>query len=102
MDGYRDPRDTYRVVLGAGDTLRATLNGPAAGDMDLRLWRPGTPTLRRSRVFARTWLAASSLGPSSQESLTFPADRGGTYAVEVDGGSGRGAYRLLLTRNPGR
>ena len=102
VDGYRDPRDTYRVVMAAGDTLRATLNGPAAGDMDLRLWRPGTPTLRRSRLFARTWLAASSLGPSSQESLTFTAARGGTYSVEVDGGGGRGAYRLLLTRNPGR
>ncbi len=98
VSGYRDPRDGYRVVLQAGDTLTVNLNGSPDTDMDLRLWRPKTPTLRRSKVFARTWLAASSFGPRSQEYLTFTAASGGIYVVEVDGGGGRGTYRLQLTR----
>lgn len=98
---WRDPSDGYRVVLSAGDVFTAQLNGPVGTDMDLRLWRPGTPTLRRSKAFARTWQAAGSFGPASQESLRFTVATSGVYTIEVDGGGGAGPYRLTLSRSRG-
>ena len=98
---WRDPGDGYRVVLSAGDVFTAQLNGPVGTDMDLRLWRPGTPTLRRSKAFARTWQAAGSFGPASQESLRFTVATSGVYTIEVDGGGGAGPYRLTLSRSRG-
>ncbi len=38
---FGDPRDGYVVELAAGDRLSARLQGPAAADLDLVLWRPG-------------------------------------------------------------
>lgn len=98
---WRDPSDGYRVVLDAGDVFTAQLDGPAGTDMDLRLWRPNTPTLRRSKAFARTWQAAGSFGPASQESLQFTVSTSGVYTIEVDGGGDAGAYRLTLNRSRG-
>ncbi|HWH15612.1 MAG TPA: S8 family serine peptidase, partial [Miltoncostaeaceae bacterium] len=99
---WRDPRDGYRVVLRAGEGVDARLRGPAAADLDLRLWRPGTPAPRRSRAFTRAWLAASSFGPASTERLTFTAPRGGVYVLEVEGLGGPAApYRLTVARTRG-
>lgn len=98
VGSWRDPRDGYRVTLAPGETLTADLVGPAGVDMDLRLWRPGTPALRRTRAFARAWLAASSFGPGADERLVFTATRRGAYTVEVDGLGNPGAYRLRVRR----
>jgi len=94
---WRDPRDGHRLVLGAGDGVDARLSGRAGVDLDLRLWRPGTPAPRRSRAFTRAWLAASSFGPASSERLRFTAPRAGTYVLEVEG-YGVGAPYLLSVR----
>lgn len=97
--GWSDPRDGYRVVLRAGETVDARLTGPAAVDLDLRLWRPRTPAVRRSRVFTRAWLAASSFGPTASERVVYRADRAGVYVLEVEGlGAEPAAYRLAARR----
>lgn len=98
VGGWRDPADGYRVALTAGQTFSAQLVGPAQADMDLRLWRPRTPTLRRNRAFARTWLAASSFGPQAQERLSFTPTTSGIYTIVIDASRGAGAYRLVLGR----
>ncbi len=59
------------------------------------LWRPGARGGRRGRAYARTWLAAASLGPSSAESISFTASSAGLYTLEVQGV--RTAARYALT-----
>jgi hypothetical protein len=97
---WRDPRDGYRVSLAAGDRLQARLSGPRGADLDLRLWRPGTPPFRSGVRFARTWLAGVSLGPTASESLQLVAPTAGVYTLEVTAIRGGGPYRLTLTRDP--
>jgi subtilisin family serine protease len=96
--GPGDPRDGLRVVLRAGQSLEATLSGPAAADLDLVVWRPGTPATRRTPAFARTWLAAASLGPASAERITLRATIAGAYTVEVGGTRGPASYVLTVRR----
>jgi subtilisin family serine protease len=82
---WSDPRDGFVIELAAGQRLTATLRGPAAADLDLVLWRPGARGGARGRAYARTWLAAASLGPSSVESLDHVASAAGRYTLEVQG-----------------
>jgi Subtilase family len=104
---WSDPRDGHLVWLAAGQRLTARLAGPRTADLDLVLWRPGTPGGRRGRAFARTWLASASLGPSSAESISHVASSDGIYTLEVQGiRSGevqgvRSAARYALTAERG-
>ena len=100
VGSHADPRDGFRVVLRAGQTLTAELAGPAGVDLDLALWRPGTPARRRDPAFARAWLSAASLGPSSDERLTLTAPAGGVYTLEVQGADGTARYTLTARRGP--
>jgi subtilisin family serine protease len=95
---WSDPRDGFVVALEAGQRLTATLRGPAAADLDLVLWRPGARGGKRGRAYARTWLAAASLGPSSAETLSFTASAGGAYTLEVQGVRGAAHYTLTAGR----
>ncbi|HET6691741.1 MAG TPA: S8 family serine peptidase [Miltoncostaeaceae bacterium] len=98
---YSDPRDGFRVVLRAGDALRATL-APlerTTADLDLVLWRPGTPAGRRGSSFARRWLVAASLRPGTDESLSAVAPVGGVYTLEVQGLRSAAPYRLTVERS---
>ena len=88
----------YRVTLTQGESLTATLTGPSGTDMDLRLWRPGTPGYRPGARFARTWLAGTSIGPGADETLSFTAVSAGVYDIDVTGVRGSGAYTLRLRR----
>jgi len=96
---WADPRDGYRVWLRTGETMTAVLRGPAAADLDLALWQPGTPGRERTPEFGRRWIAAASLGPDSNEKLTFRATRTGPYTIEVQGGRAPGAYTLRVMRS---
>ncbi|MGD9572102.1 MAG: S8 family serine peptidase [Thermoleophilia bacterium] len=106
---WADPRDIHRVALREGDRVTITLapSGEATGDLDLALWRPGTPAGARGAAAARSWLVAASLGPQAQERITAVATTTGVHLVEVRGvrggesGSGRGAIAYTLTVNRG-
>ena len=97
---YDDPRDGFRVVLRRGETLSARLEpaAPTTADLDLVLWRPGTPAGSRGAAFARRWLVSASLGPHASEAIdvTPPAD--GVYTLEVQGLRGATAYALSVNR----
>jgi subtilisin family serine protease len=97
---WSDPRDGFRVALRAGDLLTARLRGPAGADLDLALWRPDAPGARRTRAYARTWLAAASLGPTATEEITFTAPATGTYTLEVQGVRAASRYVLTARRAP--
>ena len=99
VGSYADPRDGFRVVLRAGQTLTAELAGPAGADLDLALWQPGTPARRRDPAFARAWLSGASLGPSSDERLTITAPAGGRLHPR---GPGRGRGRPLHAHRTAR
>ena len=93
-----DPRDGFPVVLAAGQSLSVQLRptGTTGADLDLALWRPGTPAGRRGPLFGRTWLAASSLGPGADERIDVVAPVAGRYTLEVQGLRGEGPYELTL------
>jgi len=97
---YDDPRDGFRVVLRAGEAVSARLapEGVTTADLDLALWRPGTPAGSRGPAFARTWLVAASLGPDAAESIDVTAPEDGVYTLEVQGLRGATAYRLSVNR----
>ncbi len=98
---YSDPRDGFRVVLRAGQRVTAVLAPLEAStaDLDLALWRPGTPAGRRGSAFARTWLVAASLRPGTDESLSAVAPESGVYTLEVQGLRSAAAYRLTVNRS---
>ena len=95
---WSDPRDGYVVELAAGEGLSARLRGPAAADLDLVLWRPGARGGRRGPAYARLWLAAASLGPSSSERLSHVVSSGGLYTLEVQGVRAAASYTLTVER----
>ena len=97
---WSDPRDGFVVELAAGQRLTARLRGPAAADLDLVLWRPGARGGRRGSAYARRWLAAASLGPSSAESIDHVASTSGRYTLEVQGVRAAAGYSLAAQRSP--
>ena len=95
-----DPRDGFRVELRAGERLTAQLRatGTTGADLDLALWLPGTPAGRRGPAFGRTWLAASSLGPTADERIDVVAPTTGMFTLEVQGLRGESPYVLSVQR----
>ena len=99
VEGYSDARDNYSVALGVGDVLQVdAVSGVADLDVDLVVWKPGAPAFTPGPGYTRDWLAASALQPGPSETLQYVATRAGAYSVEVQGGGGRGAYRLTVRR----
>jgi Subtilase family len=98
---WADRRDGFRVVLRAGETVTARLEPlePTSADLDLALWRPGTPAGERGSAFARTWLVAASLRPGTEEELAATAAASGVYTLEVQGLRSATAYRLSVHRS---
>lgn len=92
VGSWSDPTDHHRVVLRKGETITARMRavGRARGaDLDLYLWRPGTPARARGAAVARRWLVAASLGPRADERLEAVAPTSGVYSLEVRGVGGR-------------
>ena len=99
VEGYSDARDDYGVALGVGDVLQVdALSGASDLDVDLVVWKPGAPVFAPGPGYTRDWLAASALRPGPVETLNYVATEAGTYSVEVQGGGGRGTYRLTVRR----
>ena len=69
--------------LNAGQTLTAEAVVSNKADVDMYLWRPGSPVYRGGAVFARQWLAVGAVNPGSTENLTYTAVQAGNYVLEV-------------------
>jgi subtilisin family serine protease len=96
-DFWDDAIDVYRVRLRAGQTLSATLAGPTRTSVELRLWKPRTPSVV-GVTFAHFRAAQSVARPSGRQQLRYRVAKrgGGMYAIEVQFPAG-GAGRYTLT-----
>ena len=96
LDFWDDPVDVYAIRLRAGQTLTATLRGPARTNANLALWRPTTQTIHSPTRRLRT---ARSAGPGSSERLAHRAIGAGWYFLEVRlVAPGSGGYALSYVR----
>lgn len=89
---WADLRDESVVHLQAGQVLTSEASVSGQADVDLYLWRPGTPTYRQGAVFATRWLAIGAVARGSHETLTYRASQDGDYVLEV---RLAGAVRLI-------
>ena len=97
VDYWDDRADVYRVDLSLGETLRASVRGPAGTDMNLVLWKPGVR--RIGAPASRQLRAAQSVRPGAVESVQYRAPQAGRYFVQVSmRQEGAGAYSLRLER----
>lgn len=92
---WADLRDYSVVYLRKGQELRAEATVQAGNDVDLYLWRPGTPLYRQGAKFAREWLLTGAVNKGPAETLTFRAQEEGEYLLEV---RLAGAQRLVRPR----
>jgi hypothetical protein len=98
LDFWDDQLDVYRIRLRRGEGLRASIQGAAGTDMNLRLYKPGLRRLGGSAN--RRLLAARSARPGAVESVTYRARATGWYFVQVGmRRPGNGAYSLRLQRS---
>ncbi|MDQ4018466.1 MAG: pre-peptidase C-terminal domain-containing protein, partial [Actinomycetota bacterium] len=98
LDRWDDVRDVYRVRLRRGQRLRLALDGPAGGQSNLYLWRPGTRAVAGGAARRANRLAAATR-PGSRERLGFRARHAGAHYVEVRLVAGRsGPYRLGVAK----
>ena len=99
LAGWSDPRDCRLVILRRGQGLDVSLTSDSTSDLDLIVWRPGTPATALAGRRPRLWTVAASLGPTAKEHVHFTASRAGAYLIEVrlTGGPG-GRYRVRAAR----
>ncbi len=98
VDYYDDQIDVYRIALGPGERVSASIAGTWPGaSVDLILWKPGTQRVDDLRTQALR--AAQSIGPGSVRHVSFKAPSRGWYYVEVKVTSpGSGPYTLTLDK----
>ncbi len=97
LDFWDDQIDVYRVRLNAGQRVRLTLQGPAATNTNLLLWRPGTKRVNDLR--AQHMRAAASIGPGATHHIAYRVRTTGSYYVEIKlTTAGFGSYALALSR----
>jgi thermitase len=87
LSAATDTVDVYSILLNAGQTIDIDLSGPATADYDLYLLGPGSTSINTGWV---DW----SIGPSSEESITYAATSNGTRYIVCRAWSGEGAYTL--------
>ncbi len=100
VGGTADPRDAYRVALGAGERLEVVLRGRAGAGLNLVLLRPGAPDGRRDTTFRRRWVVGTAVGPTADKDAVFATTASGVHLLEVHGRRGEGPYRLSARRAP--
>ena len=100
IDYWDDDIDVYRVYLRKGQRLFANLSGPARTDLNLLLWKPGTPHVYGLQVDLHARVARS-VRPGPSEHLGYRAKVGGWYYLEVKIATpGSGAYTLAFAKAP--
>ncbi len=92
---WADLRDASVVHMKKGQALVAEATVANGQDVDLYLWKPGTPTYRTGAVFARQWLVAGAVNKGPSETLSYRATAEGAYVLEV---RLAGAVRLVRPR----
>jgi len=90
-----DLDDVYRIALMAGQTLKASIMGPAGTDFDLYLYPPGTATVKV------TGAVAAARGVSYPDAFTYTATQSGTYYLDVYSSSGAGSYTVTYSVSSG-
>ena len=80
---WADLRDDSVVHLEAGQRMTAEATVGNNADVDLYLWKPGTPAPRSITDFPRQWLAKGAVNRGSTEDLTYRATQAGDYVLEV-------------------
>jgi hypothetical protein len=92
---WADLRDYSVVYMKKGQSLTAEATVAPGNDVDLYLWKPGTPAYRQGAAFARPWLVAGAVNKGNAEMLRFRAPQEGEYFLEV---RLAGAQRLVRPR----
>lgn len=99
IDYWDDPVDVYRVRLGKGQALLATLDGPAGVQTELSLWLAAAPSVDTTAANAARYLVSLASGLTDSQRLVAVAPAGGFYLVAVRAAKpGSGPYRLRISR----
>jgi stage II sporulation protein D len=96
---WDDPVDVYSIRVAPGQSITATVRGPAAVKLKLTLWKPGTRHVTGTSASLRTQRAVESLHSGPQQAVRYHATAGGWYDVEVQPTARHaGAYTLRVTK----
>lgn len=87
-----DCRDVFKIYLGSGQTLDASVDGTGTEnlDLDLLLYKPNITSINETTTPRAMW----SAGASSKEHFTFIAVDKGYYYLDVHAWAGVGDYTL--------
>jgi hypothetical protein len=96
-DYWDDRNDVYRVFVGRGQRLFASLAGAPGTDPALALWRPGTIAV--DDLSQQDQRVRLSERPGPDEYLAYRASSAGWYYLHVKlGAPGSGQYRLSVVK----
>ncbi|WP_219834964.1 S8 family serine peptidase [Paenibacillus sp. R14(2021)] len=90
LDQANDPNHVYSVNLNAGEEATFSLTGAAGTDFDLILYDSSATTVASNEGA----VAYSEKPGTSAESITYRADKAGTYYINVYAIAGAGTYSL--------
>jgi hypothetical protein len=93
VDHDSDRDDVYRIALGDGQTLQASITGPPASDVRLYLYAPGTASVKD----ADTPYAAVAWEGIYPRSFTYTATQTGTFYLDVYAYAGAGGYTVTYS-----
>lgn len=95
LDASTDQSDVYSVLLGGGETLRASIQAPGQTDFGLRVFSKDATS-----VTDLSGVVAATPGGAYPRELTFTAPplEGGTYYVQAFATSGAGQYSATWQR----
>jgi subtilisin family serine protease len=100
IDYWDDDLDVYRVKLHTGQRIWVRLRGPAATDVNLVLWKPGTQTVDGFSPRLQANRATQSAGAGPSEHFVYRAPVGGWYYLEVKlAAPGYGPYTLRYAKS---
>ena len=88
-----DLDDVFRIALTTGQTLKASITGPAGSDFRLYLYAPGTASVKDSDT---PYLAVAH-GPAYPCSFTYKATMSGTFYLDAYAETGAGSYSVTYS-----
>lgn len=90
LDSYGDSDDVFGVAIGAGESLRFKLTGPATADYDVYVFGPDAPSVFAAEPDFPT--ATEPPSETSNESGLFTPSAEATYYVDMYSAFGSGSY----------